>query len=734
MQENSALVLEILKEGKFLTMSVLKRNEFASTLKQYSQMPVVFSDIDRLCFEVTAILNKAQNKSSVALDLAVDLKKAGQLLWDHLLTKPIKDRLRQAESQDLILSLDEELINIPWEILFTGDDFLCLKFNLGRLIRTKEFIPTQEYRSFPSKIKMLVLANPTSDLRSAYNEGVYIKNQLDKRRKEINIDFKSTYIDTLFVKRVFRDYDIVHFAGHCEYDAARPENSGWVLSDGRFTTEDIHRLAETANLPNLVFSNGCYSAQSAAGGIIPLDYQRETYSLASAFLFSGVRHYIGTACKIEDSVSLDFAKEFYAQLLAGKSVGECMRLGRLRLTREYGISAISWASYLLYGDPNFILFKAAVKPKTARPKRKILLNKRILLRLGVAAIVIALGTYLYIWLPSINPGTYYLFSQSKKMFSKGDNYAAVELSQRIIAKDQLFLAAYPLLAESFERLGNRDEELKCYFNYALACEKKRDKPNLADAYLGIGWVYHLKGQYAQAQEFYQKAVDLSIDNQDKLHEAVGLRKLAVWYTDKGEFDRAFELLMKSSEINRQRQANPIHRYNLACDYFDIGLVFSDKNDYSAAKDFYLKSKELFERLKLKEELSDYYFNLGEIYLLEKQHQKALEYYLKGLGIDQAHKNQPGIASDYNMIGELFMAMDDSIQAEKYFKESIALSRQLNIRPELAAASYNLGMLYKNKNQRSKMREFLRQAQEIYWSIDTPEYQKIKQEFLALGNN
>jgi len=51
----------------------------------------------------------------------------------------------------------------------------------------------------------------------------------------------------------------------------------------------------------------------------------------------------------------------------------------------------------------------------------------------------------------------------------------------------------------------------------------------------------------------------------------------VWYLDKEDPDRALELLTQSSEItgirNRTRYA-----YNLACDYFDIGLVFTDKDD------------------------------------------------------------------------------------------------------------------------------------------------------------
>ncbi len=730
MQNSNALVLEVLKENNALAMSVFEQKELASTLRYYGRLAISFPEIDKLCQELTSILSKPDKQGAFVSDSVHNLKKVGQLLWGHLLTKAVKDRLKASQNKDLILSLDEELIDIPWELLYTGEDFLCLKFNLGRVVRTKENINAPQYRYLSAKPRMLILANPTSDLKSAYAEGIHIRNQFDKKRKEINIDLKSTHIDTLYVKKALQDYDIVHFAGHCEYDAASPKNSGWVLKDGRFTAGDIHKLGETLSLPDLIFSNSCYSAGSRAN-LMDLDYQRKTYSLASAFLFSGVRHYIGTIRKVEDSISLSFAREFYSQLIAGKSVGESLRLGRLKLIKEYGVTAIPWTSYLLYGDPNFVLFKAKLKPVKERLKKGALFYKKVFLWSSLTIFIVSICIYLYIWLPSINPSTYVLFSKSHKLYSTGNNQEVILLCSRIIQKDKLFLAVYPLLADTYERLGKRDEALRCYFDYALACEKKEDKNNLAGAYIGIGWIYYLKGEYSRSFEFYQKAINLSRTNQDKLHEAEGLRKLALWYNDRGNCDQALELLMKSSEINRERQNIYAHRYNLACDYFDIGLVFTDKDDLYTAKEFYAKSRQLFGKLKLKEELSDYYFNLGEIYLFEKEHQKALDCYMKGLKIDQLHGNKPSIASDYNMVGELYMAMDNLAEAEKYFNQSVSASLEIDAQPELAYAYYNLGLLYKERGQRNKMREYLRLAQEIYWRIDTPEYQRIKQEFAGI---
>ena len=76
-------------------------------------------------------------------------------------------------------------------------------------------------------------------------------------------------------------------------------------------------------------------------------------------------------------------------------------------------------------------------------------------------------------------------------------------------------------------------------------------------------------------------------------------------------------------------------------------------------------------------------------------------------------------------------MDNYIKAEEYFRQAIITCKEIDSRLELADSYYNLGLLYKKRNQRNKAREHLREAQEIFSQIDKPRYQEIKQELLAL---
>ncbi len=655
MPSNNALVLEVFKQDSQLLMCLTRQDDQVPTLKHYGRLAVSSSEIEKLCHEAMFAVDKTGES----------LKKSGRMLWDHLLTKQVKEGLLAYSARSLTLSLDEELIHVPWELFYDGHEFLCLRYSMGRLVRTKTQATRVQYRSFSSIHKMLILANPTNDLKDAYREGLNIRNQFDRRRDSVKIDFKSTHIDKLYVKKSLKDYEIVHFAGHAEFDSSNPKHTGWVLNDGRFTPADILSLGENVSMPSLVFSNACYSAQSSGSR----DFHEKNYSLASAFLLSGVRHYIGAIRRVEDLQSESFAREFYANLLCGKTVGESMRLSRLKLTKESGAAALSWSSYLLYGDPDFILFKERHKSKTAKAVIGVSFYKKWLMIFAVCGLLAAAWALFNRWMPTVNPRAYALFLQAQELFVNGNNAAVIALSADIISSDPKLLATYLQLAETYTRLGQLDNALKTYFDYALMSEKRRDAKSLAAAYTGIGWTYFLRNEYPLASDFYNKAIKLARESNDLLNQAIALRKLAVLDNEQGNYDLALGYLLKSSEINRERQSAHEHRYNLACDYFDIALVFSNKNDLAAAKEFYAKSRAIFEKLQLKKELSDYYFNLGEIYQGQKEYQKALEYFHKGLKIDIAQANKLNLVSDYEMFADLYREMGDSAKSGEYSRLS-----------------------------------------------------------------
>jgi tetratricopeptide (TPR) repeat protein len=87
-----------------------------------------------------------------------------------------------------------------------------------------------------------------------------------------------------------------------------------------------------------------------------------------------------------------------------------------------------------------------------------------------------------------------------------------------------------------------------------------------------------------------------------------------------------------------------------------------------------------------------------------------------------------------MIGELYLEMGDLEGAEENLHQALGIAEEIDAPLELAAVYYDLGLLYKQKGQKDKAREYLRQVQGIYYRIGSPEYNEIKQEILELSSN
>ena len=172
---------------------------------------------------------------------------------------------------------------------------------------------------------------------------------IDELEKHATVKARlSTAPDRAFALRYLKDYDVVHFAGHADYVAAEPGKSGWTLADGKLAADEIVTLGGGRPMPMIVFGNACQSGHTAA-------WDGDTtavFGLANAFLTAGVRHYIGTQWEVVDGQSALFAGEFYRHLTDGKAIGAAVRHARAAVVERAGETALAWASYVLYGDPD----------------------------------------------------------------------------------------------------------------------------------------------------------------------------------------------------------------------------------------------------------------------------------------------------------------------------------------------------------------------------------------------
>ena len=337
-------VLSIIKnEGDSLRVSFYPKNV---TISHYEIQPFDKRAVDKICSELSEELDKA-NRGFGKKSILKYLKKKGTELSDLLLTETVKDGLKKCKSKHLIISLDDQVVHIPWELLCINRKLLCHSFNVGRTVQTSHLSPPDHDEDIELS-KILIIANPTNDLPESETEGEAVKAIAKKYNKDVSVRNDMTVED---IHEIIGDYDIVHFAGHAVYKPYNPAESGWKFSeedDGILSAEAVHKMKDSEKIdamPYLVFSNACESAKERwdAPSVA-------TFGLANAFLLSGVNHYIGTLWKVQDEHSSQFAAKFYDNLFSGKSIGESLKLARSESVRGGDVNAC-WTSYVLYGDP-----------------------------------------------------------------------------------------------------------------------------------------------------------------------------------------------------------------------------------------------------------------------------------------------------------------------------------------------------------------------------------------------
>jgi CHAT domain-containing protein len=359
----NTIELALSREGESIRICATDREK--ETLRSEKNKPVSFHKIDTLCSEILSILNRANKRGDVGDRFIKDLKKTGQELFDELMTQEVKKTLQTTSSPNLSLDIDDQLMHIPWELLFDGEKFLCRKFNVGRIIRTKRKIQGMQKRPPKESLKMLIIADPKDNLSAAYKEGIKIRDELVEWQTRLKVHLVSRKVDKEYATRNIRDFDILHYTGHAEYDETLPDKSGWVMQDGTWTSAEVKSIKGESPFPFLIFSNACHSGRTEKR-YVGKEYEKEIYDLASTFLQCGVTHYIGTFLEVLDTPSATFAIEFYKSIGKDMPIGEAVRNAREQLIDHYGESNIIWASYMLYGDPAYKLpyEKSQAAPQT----------------------------------------------------------------------------------------------------------------------------------------------------------------------------------------------------------------------------------------------------------------------------------------------------------------------------------------------------------------------------------
>jgi CHAT domain-containing protein len=293
-----------------------------------------------------------------------EAKLVGSLLYDLIIPDDVRGELRR---NDLFLEVgsDEALLEYPWELLYDGEDFLCLKHRLGRFVNVANPTPSnlrQPEQFSTDGLSILSISVPRPQPRpggTAYEplpaaeaETQAIVDTLAPLGNVVKLELlcgREATFDAVYT--AIRDrgrYHIVHFNGHAFFNNQNPYGSGLVLFDQDMTTGQIVNFFKRKP-PVFFFMNAC---ETAATNSNRTDWRSryDIFGLARAFLDTGA-YLLGSRWKIGDTSAKNFAEALFKQLADFNTLGDAVKAARIKCREASSPNDLAWASYLFYGDP-----------------------------------------------------------------------------------------------------------------------------------------------------------------------------------------------------------------------------------------------------------------------------------------------------------------------------------------------------------------------------------------------
>lgn len=312
-------------------------------------------------------------RSALVDDETPDFAVAGAEMADMILAPEVEQVLPQFAGNHLVIVHDSYLSRVPWETLSVGDGSNAFMpaagAGLSHLYAAENLSVAKwlEERLLDDVLNLLLVIDPTRDLQGAREEGRAIQ-QMFAGRAWVQIDMlyqgeatRPALLDAFGSGR----YDVVHYAGHAEFDETQPVRSGILCADN--TILSGADLATIGRLPTLMFFNACESARLRSrrdareagsstsrieSNIERLRRVEAATSMAEAFLRGGLASFVGTYWPVSDIAASTFASVLYGELLQGATMNDAIQRGRIAV-RDAG--SRDWTNYMYYGDPDFVL-------------------------------------------------------------------------------------------------------------------------------------------------------------------------------------------------------------------------------------------------------------------------------------------------------------------------------------------------------------------------------------------
>lgn len=331
---------------------------------------------------------------------------------------------------------------------------------------------------------------------------------------------------------------------------------------------------------------------------------------------------------------------------------------------------------------------------------------------------------------------------------------SINFFQRKTQPNALFLAAMSnfSVGSLYERKGEYNLALKHANQSKLLFNKIGERNRIFSTYTLLSSIYRHKNDIEKATEYNKKCFRIAevqksdclkaiaigngatlLKNEDpklrleyllealKIFEnyneldkvAEILSNIAVAYTGMENFEKAYECIKRSLEIQKERNA----RYNIAEVKRTLAFIWVKDPSKLANYDQIIKCLEdiieTYERIGHKRGVAEALTLCGDVYIKCRNFKLAMKYYENSLEIYKNINDEEMVAETLLSIGNLYINIENFEFARKSFQDALEIYEKTNDKEMIAETLSSIGTIYnKNKNFGLAI-EFYRKAHDLY---------------------
>ena len=327
-----------------------------------------------------------------------------------------------------------------------------------------------------------------------------------------------------------------------------------------------------------------------------------------------------------------------------------------------------------------------------------------------------------IGIAGIYQGLARLYSR-KEEYQKASDYYNIS-SKIYLATQKIYNNDFAVLLLS---MGESLKQVKDYKNATesalmsikILTELGNQKNNIASAFILLGEISRLQGDFVEAINWDNKALELSQELWGSSHPFIAnaYSEIGLVYSDQGNYSKAMEYHKKSLEIHVKIFGK--ESIGLAADYNNIAICHSNMKQYSLAIEYFNKALNAYKYIygDTHSIVARVLKNMGMTYEKTENYHNALSCYLKALPIFKKYLGQdhPLVVDLYNLVAYSYCNIDDPIRALNYYKVALNICKRIYNKnaPNMIALEYNnLYYTYMAIIDRSETEQYLAEFREF----------------------